>query len=258
MELSLSKIIAHRGAPRFAPENTLASLEMAKAHGAEWTEFDVTLSADNVVVVFHDNTLDRTTNGHGKITKKTYSELQALDAGSWFAPQFHTCKIPTLEEYIKFAAKLNLAINVELKTIGLKRIKQLVISVLAILNEHWPKELPPPLLSSFSIANLKMLRKLNCRYPIALNCAKPRRRKLSLAKKLGCYSIHCSKKHITPKVVLVNTKNNCKTLSYTVNDPNEAAALFNMGVTAIFSDIPDLSIGCTSSKNECISYLSHK
>ncbi|OGO90116.1 MAG: hypothetical protein A3F10_07090 [Coxiella sp. RIFCSPHIGHO2_12_FULL_42_15] len=240
MELSLAKTIAHRGAPKLAPENTLASLQAAKDHGAQWTEFDVTLSADDVALVFHDETLDRTTNGHGSITEKTFQELRQLDAGSWFSPQFRHCKIPTLQEYIQFATQLNLAINMELKTIEPERAETLVKTSLKILTQLWSSHKSPPLISSFSVTNLRWLKKLNCPYPIALNVEKWNEQHVITAEKLGCYSIHCNEKYLTADIIQKNASHHLKTLAYTVNDKSSAEKLFSLGVSAVFSDIPDL------------------
>src|ERR1041384_8836764 len=83
-------IIAHRGASARAPENTIASFELAVAQGAEAIELDVKLSADGHVIVHHDPTVDRTTNGKGKVKDLTLAELQQLDAGGFFSETFRS------------------------------------------------------------------------------------------------------------------------------------------------------------------------
>lgn len=240
MSLSLAKLIAHRGAPRLAPENTLASLHAAKQKGAQWTEFDVTLTSDNIPVIFHDDTLERTTNGRGPIAQKSLSALSELDAGSWFSEKFKHCKIPTLEAYVQCAAKLHLAINVELKTVPAKKSEILVKTTLDTLKKHWPSQMPPPLLSSFFVTNLEWLKKLDCPYPIALNCEKNNKELSSIAKKLNCYSIHCNAKNTDQQDIQKNTAHGLKTLIYTINEKITALNFLAMGASAIFSDIPDL------------------
>lgn len=94
------KIIAHRGASGHAPENTLASIEKAIVMGAEMIDIDVHLTKDNHIVVIHDELVDRTTNGTGKVHEKTLEEIKALDAGSWFSPIFKNEKVPTLSEVL--------------------------------------------------------------------------------------------------------------------------------------------------------------
>ncbi|HSV86979.1 MAG TPA: glycerophosphodiester phosphodiesterase family protein, partial [Levilinea sp.] len=91
-------IYAHRGACAHAPENTLTAFQLALQHGADAIELDAKLSMDGEVVVFHDQTIDRTTSGTGKLAGKTLAELKKLDAGGWFAPQFAGEPIPTLDE----------------------------------------------------------------------------------------------------------------------------------------------------------------
>ena len=95
-------VIAHRGASGHAPENTLASYREAIERGALYAETDVFLSRDGRVMAIHDETLERTTNGKGRLDEHTYDELRALDAGSWFDPRFASEKIPELGELLRF------------------------------------------------------------------------------------------------------------------------------------------------------------
>ena len=113
------KVIGHRGAAENAPENTLESFRAAAAEGARWVEFDAKLTADNAVIILHDDDLDRTTNGKGPAKLNTLAELKALDAGSWFKPGlqpgFAGARIPTLAETLRLLGELDLSANVELK-----------------------------------------------------------------------------------------------------------------------------------------------
>jgi glycerophosphoryl diester phosphodiesterase len=92
--------IAHRGASGYAPENTRAAFELAIEMGADAIETDVRLTADGAIVLIHDDTVDRTTDGHGSVADHTLAELRALDAGSWFDPAFAGERIMTLDELI--------------------------------------------------------------------------------------------------------------------------------------------------------------
>ena len=92
------KVIAHRGASGQAPENTLAAIHKALDIGVDMIEIDVRQTRDGAIVLLHDRTLNRTTNGKGRVAKQTLKEVQALDAGSWFDPRFATEGVPTLEE----------------------------------------------------------------------------------------------------------------------------------------------------------------
>lgn len=107
--------IAHRGYSAIAPENTRSSFAEAVKYGADGIEFDVQLSSDRIPVIIHDSSLERTTNGKGKIREKTLKELKQLDAGSWFSAEFKEEKIPTLEEVLDFLIPTGIKIYAEIK-----------------------------------------------------------------------------------------------------------------------------------------------
>jgi len=113
-------VIAHRGFSGRAPENTLAAISEAIAIGADMAEIDVTLTADERVVVIHDETLDRTTTGAGKVADHSFNDIRGLDAGSWFAPQFAGEKVPTLSEVLDMT-KGRILLNVEIKSEAVDR-----------------------------------------------------------------------------------------------------------------------------------------
>ena len=108
-------IVGHRGAMGHCPENTLASFERGLALGADWIELDVHLSKDGAPVVIHDETLERTTNGHGAVRDHTLAELKALDAGAWFAPEYAGQRIPTLDEVLAWARGRDVVVDIEIK-----------------------------------------------------------------------------------------------------------------------------------------------
>ncbi len=93
-------VIAHRGASSYAPENTLAAFDLAIQMGVSHIELDVHFTRDGHVVVIHDETVDRTTNGSGPVTSHALAALQGLDAGSWFGGKFAGQRIPTFEEIL--------------------------------------------------------------------------------------------------------------------------------------------------------------
>lgn len=124
------ELMAHRGNSALAPENTLAAFAKAVESGAGWTELDVRLSADGEVVVMHDPTVDRTTDGAGAVAEMTLAELKSLDAGSWFGPEFAGERIPTLCEVIDLAGGL-IRLNVEIKSADNPLTARKVIETLA-------------------------------------------------------------------------------------------------------------------------------
>jgi glycerophosphoryl diester phosphodiesterase len=94
-------VIAHRGASSYAPENTVAAFDLALEMGARHLELDVHFTSDGHIVVIHDDTVDRTTNGHGPVTSHTLAELRALDAGAWFDRRFAGERIPTFADVLE-------------------------------------------------------------------------------------------------------------------------------------------------------------
>jgi glycerophosphoryl diester phosphodiesterase len=94
------EVVVHRGANALAPENTIASADSALAHGANWIEVDVRRSKDGVLFNLHDETLDRTTNGKGKLSDMKSSKVRKLDAGAWFSSKFIGMSIPTIAEML--------------------------------------------------------------------------------------------------------------------------------------------------------------
>lgn len=126
-DLSKFIICAHRGASGYAPENTLAAMRVAMEMGAQMSELDVQQTADDALVVFHDDKLNRTTNGKGYLWQKMLAELRSLDAGSWFDAKFAGEKIPTLEEVIELV-RGKIKLNIEVKLHGHERdVARLVV-----------------------------------------------------------------------------------------------------------------------------------
>jgi glycerophosphoryl diester phosphodiesterase len=108
-------VVGHRGAMGYRPENTLASFEHALQLGADWVECDVHLSRDGTPVVIHDETVDRTTSGHGLVRDHTLAELKQLDAGGWFSPAYADQRVPTLTELLDWARQRDTVVDIEIK-----------------------------------------------------------------------------------------------------------------------------------------------
>lgn len=128
-------VVCHRGASLQAPENTLASLEKAIDLGAGVVEFDVRPSADGVLYVLHDETVDRTTDGCGRISEMASEEIDRLDAGSWFGPEFAGQKVPRLETFLD-ACRGRIATYVEIKEGDPAEIRDM-LAVRGMLSEAW-------------------------------------------------------------------------------------------------------------------------
>lgn len=130
-------VIAHRGASAYAPENTLAAVKKAISMGADMVEIDVQLTKDKQIVLMHDLTVDRTTNGKGRVKDLTFSEIRKLDAGSWFSDEFKGEKIPTLEEVIEtINGKCKLLIEVKRVKTKKPEIEAKIIQLIDKYNAH--------------------------------------------------------------------------------------------------------------------------
>ncbi len=237
MMLQLPHVIGHRGACHYAPENTLASLRKAKALGVTWVEFDAKLTADGEAIVIHDETLERTTNGHGLVAEITYAQIATLDAGSWFAPEFAGEKVPTLIEYLACAAELGLSINVEIKpTPGTD--EETARKVVDILHAYWPTY-DRLLVSSFSLPSL-IVHALDQRLNLALLMREWLPNWQTLLADINGIALHIRHNLVTPERVQAIKSVVPYVMVYTVNDSQLAQTLFAMGVDAVFSDAPDL------------------
>lgn len=237
--LQLPKVIAHRGAPQVAPENTLASLRQAKALGAQWTEFDVRLTQDHQAVIFHDDELIRTTNGTGFLAHTPLATVMQLDAGHWFNAKFHNERVPTLAQYLQTAAELKLGINVELKGTDFPPAI-LAKQVADHLQQQWSASLPTPLLSSLSVTNLHAMRALGSDYLLGYIMDEWIDQWEMILKELGCISLHVNYEQLTPERINGVKEKNYLLLAYTINDKLLAEKLFSLGVDAVFSDNPQL------------------
>ena len=232
-----STVIAHRGASKKAPENTFSAFNQALAENSAWIECDVTAASCGTPIIFHDDSLERTTNGAGLIHAKPYVELAELDAGAWFAPQFSGEKIPTLAALVDWLLTNTVSVNIELKP----RVGEEAMLVTSVLTTMKPLlESNRLLFSSFSVEALRALRQQdpNCRIGLLLHAWNPDWE--ALVDELACRSVHLNCELVTPDTINAIKTRGLALLTYTVNDRETAKALLAQGVDAIFSDHPDL------------------
>lgn len=237
MAQKFPRIIAHRGSPKLAPENTLASFRRAAADGATWVEFDASLTADNRVVVFHDDDLDRTSDGSGPLAQTTFDVICNLDAGSWFAPQFRGEMIPSLEEAIELFADLDLAFNMELK-VDPGREVELATAALPIAASVWGNRAPTPIISSFSRQALAAAKEILPAWPRAFLFDHLPDDWRETAKTLDVVSLNGNQRHLDPQQVAAMKDAGYGVLAYTVNERSRAETLFSWGVDGVFTDLP--------------------
>lgn len=239
-QLPKPAVIAHRGASAHAPENTFPAFEIAILLKADAIELDVKLTADGHVVVFHDLCLQRTTNGAGKVHKKTLSELKTLDAGTAFDRAYQGQKIPTLDETLETFG-MRTFINIELKNL-IQPFDDLPEKVVRTIMDHGLES--RVLLSSFNpIALLKTYRILPS-LPLGLLIKYPQRTawvsKL-LSRIIPHQSVHLPVKDLSKDMVRAIHKTDRKVFAYTINDPKTIQKVLAWDVDGIFTDDPRLA-----------------
>lgn len=231
---------AHRGASAHAPENTLAAFELAARQGAPAIEFDVKLTADRVVVIHHDQTLDRTTNGTGPLAKQPLAALRELDAGSSFSPEFRGEKIPTLEETFE-AVGQKLFLNIELTNYATP-FDGLVDRVVPLIKKHGMEQ--RVMFSSFFPTNLARARQLLPSVPrgqLILEGSSGWWQRLA-AGAMSLEAEHPWKADVSAESVRRAHQKGRRVYVWTVNDPVEMKNLRSLGVDAIFTDDPLLAL----------------
>ncbi len=157
--LPVPLIIAHRGDVKEAPENTIPAFHRALAAGADGIELDVRLTRDGRLVVFHDRYLDRTSDGHGPLNHRTFSEIRALDVGAWFSPAFRGETAPTLDEVFE-ALPHDYLLNVEMKVV-IKGMRSIAHRVAETVRRH--RRWDSTLVASFNPVALYHLRRMEPR-----------------------------------------------------------------------------------------------
>lgn len=234
--LKFPRLIGHRGAARLAPENTLIGFRKAASLGVTWVEFDVQLSMDNVPVLMHDATLERTTSGTGRVRARDYETLAELDAGLWFGLEFAGERVPRLDQALDLLVRLDLSANVELKPLkGDEKVT--AAAVAATLALHWPKH-RPLIVSSFNHRALRAMRAVAPEWPRGFLVRKLDRTWRKQAEAIGCASIHCAHLYLTEAKARAVKRAGYPLAVYTVNDAPVARRLFGWGVDGVFTDDP--------------------
>jgi len=225
-------IEAHRGDSANAPENTLAGFKRAFELGVQWTELDIHPSRDGALMVIHDDTLDRTTNGAGPVSDLTADALRRLDAGSWFAPEFAGERIPLLEEVFALAASCDTRINVEIKAFpkGFDVAQRLVKLLRASGRDK------QYLVSSFELEPLLEVRALDPE--ITLACIGRGGEILPAARRLGIPWIHAEQRTVDAALIAEAHESGIRVNAWVIDDPAELPRWRALGVDKICSNRP--------------------
>lgn len=218
--------IGHRGAMGHAPENTLASFARALALGAPCIELDVQL-VEGRLLVFHDDRLERTSNGHGWFHEASFEQLRALDAG-------HGERIPTLDEVLALVDR-RAGINFELK--GADTAAPLARVLERLRRDRWPEALM--LVSSFDMAQLHTLRALDAQANLGVLCKQWQPAWLDAARALRASSINLALSAASAENLSAIREAGLRSYVYTVNEPADIAALRDRGADGVFTDFPE-------------------
>ena len=231
-------IICHRGSSGISPENTIFSFQKAFDQGSKSIEFDIRLTKDDKIVIFHDEDLSRITNNSGKVSESTLEYLKKLDVGSWYHKKYSNEKIPTLIEAVEFFDLQNIFLNIEIKTEKGNDVKFAKILYSSLKKYLYRDNLIPWISSS----SKEVLLSFKCKCPHI---------PVGLVKEfISDYEIESMTKDFQFISLDVNYLTKCKVSKikdrgilvfvYTVNNYRLAKKLYDWGVDSIFSNFPDL------------------
>jgi len=227
--------IAHRGAGKSAPENTLPAFQLGFDSGFTMFECDAKLSADQVVFLLHDATLDRTTNVQGSAHTYVWDELAALDAGSWHSVQFTGTNIPTLEQLAHFCIDNACQLNIEIKpSPGFERLTGQCVAREA--QRLWADQAIPPLLTSFKREALQGAQAVAPELARGLLMHELAADWQEAVQALQCVAVACHFPLYNTALIEEIKRLGLHSLAYTVNDLETAHTLLKMGVESIITD----------------------
>lgn len=233
-------ILAHRGARKIAPENTLAAFKKAVKLGFDGVEMDVVMTKDKVPVVFHGNELTHTTRTDGKISETLLSDIKKIDAGSLFDPKFEGEKIPLLSEALEYLSQYDKFVDIEIKSQpkGHNGIEEVVAEMIYYYGIQ-----ERTLVSSFSPLILKRFHNISPKVPAALLVG-PHPffflKTLLFANMLPVSAINPVFQATTHTLVNFARKMNWEVFVWTVNTRQEFMRAVDFGVDGVITDEPEL------------------
>lgn len=240
-DLATPAVFAHRGASAYAPENTLPAFQLALDQNADGIELDVTLSADGQVVIIHDSTIERTTNGEGSVKRMDYAVLRQFDAGGWFGKEFTGAHLPTLDEVLSLVGE-RVFTNIEIKPFY-KPMMQLVEKVADVVSHQGLEN--KVIFSSFNPRALVMIHRLLPSVPIGFLLLPGNMGFLSkslFGKSVPYRSLHPHYGAVKPEMIKDGQEKGYKIFAYTVNQAEDMRRLYDMGIDGIITDDPPLAI----------------
>lgn len=232
--ITKTQITAHRGYSAVAPENTLSAFEEAVKIGADYIELDVQLTADGQLVVFHDKTIDRTTDGKGEVSKMTYDELQKFSAGKWFSNdgKFDDQKISLLSDVLKDVGN-NILLNIEIKNHG--DVKKTAEKTVEVIEEYGIER--SCYITSFSYTALKAVKKINPKIKTGLIANVATSTSFSQLEYIDAVSLNYI--FINSSIVNMAHQNGKRVFVWTVDRKSDIQHMVAMGVDNIITNRPD-------------------
>lgn len=234
-ETEMTMIFAHRGAAGTHPENTMVAFIEAANVGADGIELDVQLTKDGEVVVIHDETVDRTTDGSGWVKDMTYRELRALNAAATWRGRYGHCPIPHLEEVLAWLAPTPLAVNIELKN-SLIAYEKLEQKTIALVRRYGLEK--RTILSSFNHNSMRLCRELAPDMETALLSIDPLHDPWTYVRVMKADGLHPHYRTVTAKWAAEARQRGVAVRPFMVNKRNAMKTMFSYGVDAIFTDYP--------------------
>ena len=233
------KIIGHRGASMYAPENSASSLKLASLMGIEWIETDVQITLDNKLVIFHDEKLERTSNGEGFLALKKFSELKKLDIGSWFSKEFEGERILSLVEFLDLIKKYEFSLQLEIKHMHGKEyeIVEEIVKQIEPYLDYFKGKL---FVSSFSEKCLRLFSRKLPKIPLALALSFVPKFPDQIANEAGVDILHFGDEFVDNSSLERLKKSKTEFAVATVNDKKRALFLLRNGVQSILTDDPKI------------------
>jgi glycerophosphoryl diester phosphodiesterase len=229
------RIFAHRGGGKLAPENTLAAIRFGASLGFKGVEFDVMLAGDGTPVLIHDETVDRTTDGRGAVSRLGYAQLSRFEAGAWKGKKWRGERIPRFEDAARLCRELGLSANVEVKpAIGYERRTGEAVAHAA--RELWRGAAEPPLLSSFSTLALAAARSAAPELPRGLLVGRIPPHWRELLQDLECVSLHCNYRALNKRLAEQVHVAGYGIVTWTVNERRAVRRVLGFGADSVVTD----------------------
>ncbi|MBM2814451.1 MAG: hypothetical protein HW421_1213 [Ignavibacteria bacterium] len=230
-------VVGHRGSSGTAPENTLPSYIKAIESGCEMLEIDIQTTADNRIITFHDPTLERTTNGKGKVKDFDYKQLQSYDAGSWFSSEFSGTKIPLMDDVLKLVAG-KVYLNIEIKSSGkfntLEEAEYLLGKIMDAELEDYT------LLASFNYDILKKIKISNNNiHTAAIKLPADKRLSSEIASEIGCEAFVCSLNEINQTISDDAEKSGLYIGVYSIDTEEHLKKFLRYNIKALVTNFPE-------------------